>query len=727
LNRARELEQTLSSLRWIDYPGEFEVIVVNGPSADDSTAVIDSWSPRIRAGTCSLANLSVSRNIGICMAQGDIVAFIDDDAIPEPEWLTQLVGPYEDPAVGASGGFVFNHTGYDFQYKFALVDRFANADLSPSGPSPNLAFPKSFQFPHLLGCNSSFRRSVLIEVEGFDEEFDYYLDETDLCLRVIDAGYVIAQLSCAYVHHKFAASNIRRANRVPYNRYPVLKNKLYFMLKHAREFHSFERVLEEQNKFVQGQRNDVSWAVREKLLSKQEEEKFNDDVSRALDVGLRRGFEGVAAGALIDAEKLERYRGHFRRFEPIDAPDRRVIVIVSRDFPPDHGGGIASFNKNLAEDLAALGHTVHVIAQSKDINRVDFEGGVWVHRILVGPMEPTPAAIQKKVPDNIWNWSATALSEARRIAAHRDIDAVEAAIWDCEGIAFLLDRQWPLVTALATTLHFYLDYHPEQRNDPHFMRRFGGPMLTLERELMTRSDGVRANTHAIVAEIQRAYGFKFDVNATQVIRNGVVWQEKLPRRRRDRDVEVLFVGRLERRKGIDVLLSAIPTVIDAFPDTRFRIIGDHSIQDSGGMTYMDRFLQEQKGTRCVQQTVFCGRVGDDVLRQAYADCDIFVAPSLFESWGLVFVEAMREGKPVVGCNAGGMPEAVLDGVNGLLVEPDDKRQLAEALIKLIGDESLRMRMGESGRRLFEENLTSRHTAENSQGLYDSAKARFRRQ
>ena len=69
-----------------------EVIVVNGPSTDNSEAVIASWGSRIRAARCDVANISVSRNIGICMAQGDIVAFIDDDAVPEPEWLAQLLG-----------------------------------------------------------------------------------------------------------------------------------------------------------------------------------------------------------------------------------------------------------------------------------------------------------------------------------------------------------------------------------------------------------------------------------------------------------------------------------------------------------------------------------------------------------------------------------------------------------------------------------------------------------
>ncbi len=300
LNRGPELGRTLDSLMWLKYSGEFEVIVVNGPSIDNSEDIIASWGSRIRVGRCDIANLSVSRNIGICMAQGDIVAFIDDDAIPEPEWLTQLAEAYADPMVGAAGGLVFDHTGYEFQYKYCIVDRFGNADLTHSEPQPFLSFPKSKQFPHLLGCNSSFRRSALLEIRGFDEEFDYFLDETDVCLRIVDAGFIIAQLSGAYVHHKFAPSNLRGKNKVPKKRFSIIKNKIYFAFKHAREFYSLEQVLQEQLKFIDKHRNEVLWAIGERLLGKDDEICFEEDVERALEIGMQRGFAGVAAEGLIN-------------------------------------------------------------------------------------------------------------------------------------------------------------------------------------------------------------------------------------------------------------------------------------------------------------------------------------------------------------------------------------------------------------------------------------------
>jgi glycogen synthase len=99
--------------------------------------------------------------------------------------------------------------------------------------------------------------------------------------------------------------------------------------------------------------------------------------------------------------------------------------------------------------------------------------------------------------------------------------------------------------------------------------------------------------------------------------------------------------------------------------------------------------------------VFQGEVGDEMLRGFYAACDIFVAPSRFESFGLVFVEAMMYSKPVIGCRSGGMPEVIADGETGLLAEPGDSQSLVACLTRLVDDRSLRQRLGAAGRQRYE--------------------------
>lgn len=723
LNRGPALQKTLESFQWLKYEGDFEVVVVNGPSTDNSPQVIESWLPRIRVGSCPVANLSVSRNVGICMAQGDVIAFIDDDAIPEPEWLTQLAQAYADPMVGGVGGFVFNHTGYDFQYRYAVVDRFGNAqDMSTA--TPEHSFPKSLWFPHLLGCNSSFRRSALLEVGGFDEEYEYFLDETDVCLRIVDAGYLIAQLPNAFVHHKFAPSNIRGENKVAKYRFPIIKNKIYFMLKNAREFFSLDRVLQEQRAFIDSQNQDVAWCRSKGLLSSADVKAYEKDLARAIEVGLKRGFEGVAPDGMITPAKLERYAGQFLPFEPIFQESPKVIVLVTRDFPPNHGGGIATFNRDLAQALARRGHMLHVITQSPDIDRVDFEAGVWVHRRVPKSFERPRAAIERAIPASVWNWSSTALEEAERIASHHPIDVIETPIWDCEGCAFYLDGRWPLVVSLQTTLHFWLDTHPERRADRAWMQSFGNPMMALERELMQGAHGLRSISQAIAKDIEAAYGFTFDPQRLWVAPLGLPDTVPAPLAAPDDRLEILFVGRLELRKGIDVLLSVAGEVLSALPQARLRIVGDDTIPGPDGQPLKAAFLKQNATQPWLKRLVFTGRVDDQALLDAYAGCDVFVAPSRFESFGLIFVEAMRVSKPVIGCRVGGMPEIIRDGVNGLLIEPGSAEALKLAIMQLAKDPIKRQRMGQAGRQIYEAAFTAEQMAHSSEGLYARASDHF---
>lgn len=724
LNRGHVIENTLNSFRWLKYAGEFEVIVVNGPSNDNTDQILTQWRDKIRVGKCDFANLSISRNIGICMAQGDIVCFIDDDAIPEPEWLSQLAEAYADPSVGAAGGFVYNHTGYDFQYKYCLVDRFGNADLSPKEPTPYLSFPKSYSFPHLLGCNCSFRRSALLEIGGFDEEFEYFLDETDVCARIVDSGYLIAQLPFAYVHHKYAPSNIRGENKVVRYRYPIIKNKIYFSFKHASDFHSIEEINAELNEFIKKQSDEVDWSYCNKLLTKEDVSRFAEDLKKAKEVGLKRGAEGVAPGAMIDIEKLVEYSGVFSPFKTISNGEHKSIVLVSRDYPPNHGGGVATFNQDLAEALAQQGNIVHVVTSSADIDRVDFENGVWIHRRIIKEHELSSAAEALNIPRNIWSWSSTALEEVCRIASHRKIDVIEAPIWDCEGIAFLIDGRWPLVTSLQTTLYFWLDSHPDNRKDTSWMHNFGNPMLELEKKIMLESDAIRSISRSIAKEIESAYEIKFQEESIKILPLGLKDKYETRLQEKKEWIEILFVGRLELRKGIDVLLESIPNILKSELKICFRLIGDDAILDSDGYSFKEKFLRKYSKESWINQVKFEGRVDQKTLLNAYSTCDVFVAPSRFESFGLVFLEAMRASKAVIGCNAGGMPEIIVDEINGLLVSPGDSADLTTAIMRLISDKKLREKLGLAGKQIFNEKFTSNIMAAGSMDLYKMAIDRF---
>jgi len=158
----------------------------------------------------------------------------------------------------------------------------------------------------------------------------------------------------------------------------------------------------------------------------------------------------------------------------------------------------------------------------------------------------------------------------------------------------------------------------------------------------------------------------------------------------DGKVNILFVGRLEKRKGADYLLKAYRRVKQEIPNSRLIIVGPG--------TRLRKKYEKQVMRSGLKDVVFVGYVGYDELPRYYKTADVFCSPATgWESFGIVLLEAMAMGKPIVASDIGGYTGIVTHGVDGLLVPPKDGEVLAQALISLMTDESLRQQMGARGR------------------------------
>ncbi len=158
----------------------------------------------------------------------------------------------------------------------------------------------------------------------------------------------------------------------------------------------------------------------------------------------------------------------------------------------------------------------------------------------------------------------------------------------------------------------------------------------------------------------------------------------------DGKANILFVGRLEKRKGLNYLLEAFKQVKQEIPDSRLIIVGPG--------TRLRRKYEKQVMRSGLKDVVFAGFVSYDELPRYYKTADVFCAPATGrESFGIVLLEAMAVGKPIVASNIEGYASVVTHGVDGLLVPPEDKERLAQTLISLLTDQSLRQEMGAKGR------------------------------
>ena len=156
-----------------------------------------------------------------------------------------------------------------------------------------------------------------------------------------------------------------------------------------------------------------------------------------------------------------------------------------------------------------------------------------------------------------------------------------------------------------------------------------------------------------------------------------------------------FIKHLKPKYGPDYLLKAMAIVANRFDSVSLVMVGGGEMD-----SYLRRLASELKIERNVR---FVGYVPYCEVPEILAGLDIFVMPSISEAFGVAAIEAQAMRVPVVASNIGGVPEAVVDGVTGILVEPKDVAGMADAISKLIKDDELRRKYGENGRRFVLEN------------------------
>ena len=575
LNRAGSLGATLECLQY-QHHDDFEVIVVNGPSTDTTLEVLAPWRDRIRYRDNPERNLSSSRNIGLCASVGELIAFIDDDALAEPEWLAQAIPAFDDPEVAGAGGIVFDHTGLHLQYRYSATDRLCRV-VESDRDFARQCFPGTFQFPYLQGTNQVYRRDRLIEVGGFDANIRFYGEDADVCGRLIDAGWVIHQLPNAPVHHKFLPSGIRDHQRITTNWTTVVHGHTYFSLRHASAFLPEDEILHSIHGFIESRIADTR--------SHEEAGRLPAGTTVSAEATCHQGFaEGLRDGLAWIGEPLPPLIPEdleFMTFPTVGRDGSRKLVFISNSYTGD-SGGIARFISELAPAMAARGHDVRVITRASRSAAVDFEDAVWVHRIEM-PALSDQEGVAPDAPAPINAFATAALAEVQRLRGWTEPDLVYAPLWDIEGIGILRGTDLPVALHVATplavagTIAGFLRYDGD---DPPELRR----LLELESEVLATADVLHANSAAVIETIESTNGVSRDDLRWQLINLGLkdralaspeLGRSEVGRRR------VFYAGRFERRKGIDTLLDSMSRILPDHPDIEFVLAGEDRPLDPG--------------------------------------------------------------------------------------------------------------------------------------------------
>ncbi len=342
----------------------------------------------------------------------------------------------------------------------------------------------------------------------------------------------------------------------------------------------------------------------------------------------------------------------------------RVALVCPYDITVP--GGVQAHVTRLAERLKTGGDDVLVVAPARhdppdDVHAVGGSLGVTFNR-SVAPIAYSPLAIR------------------RALAALRDF--TPAVVHVHEPAAPLLS----LGTCLGARHPLVGTFHAWSDRDRLY--RAARPLL---RAAVARLDACIAVSRP--ARDYHAAALGLPAGAFLEIPNGVEFERfaaAAPSADRADDAPtVLFVGRLERRKGLEQLVRAFIRVKTQRPSARLVVVGEGPER---------RRCEAIIPERLRSQVTFVGRGGPDDLPSLYAAADVFAAPALGgESFGIVLLEAMAAGTPVVASAIPGYRTLLRDGVEGRLVPPGDVAALAQALDTLLGNPSLREAMSRAGR------------------------------
>lgn len=405
------------------------------------------------------------------------------------------------------------------------------------------------------------------------------------------------------------------------------------------------------------------------------------------------------------------------------------ICFVHRHYPPEGRGGICSYISTLARGLAADGHAVHIVARAETGgDRVEWDGSVTVHRLAA----LAPSGWGTRILEGFGHAArmcsgvfVNRLLAARRIAAKleeliraREIELIEGAEWEAELIWRLRHRRDDIPTMVK--LHGPMEIVREANNlpDDRAFRCLAG----WEREQTRLADCVSSPSRHLADEMARRWGL--DREGIEVIPYPIdasLFSPGSNDKMSDPPV-ILFVGRIERNKGADVLFDAIPRVVSHHPAIKFRFVGADTLSGQEGRSY-SKELMSRLPDHCHSNIEWVGPKPRAELATEYRGARVFCIPSRFDNFPNTCLEAMACGAAVVGSDAGGIREMIAADDAGILFPVEDSARLSEILLELLSSPQRTLELGRNARRRVEEEYALEKIVQRTVSFYQETIAR----
>jgi len=394
------------------------------------------------------------------------------------------------------------------------------------------------------------------------------------------------------------------------------------------------------------------------------------------------------------------------------------VVTPLYDLPGCPPGGIGIHYRNLCESLVRRGHNVHVITAIPFLNHENnsYFNGVTITKLPLSYPKfityPILGFILNliNIEKNIlpyWH-SYLIFKKLKMMNKNNKLDIIEFP--NTYGLLFfnVKHKDRNVINRVFTTDKDHTFINDIELTDYYYRR------TVMETFCINNCNLIVVPSH----EHKRKILTNYTVNNKdiKIIPLGTDVPKSKENKSNDKNsINILYVGRFEQRKGIDLLLNAIPIVLQKTDkNIKFQIIG----KAHNGIDYENNFYNEHNLSK--SSTVdFLGEITGDSLIPFYQNCDIFVAPSRWESFGLIYIEAMSYAKPIIACNNGGAKSIIRNNIDGLLVETENSMEIAKAILSLIADKQKRVTMGENSFSRFTKKYTTETITDATLEYYNS--------
>jgi glycogen(starch) synthase len=401
------------------------------------------------------------------------------------------------------------------------------------------------------------------------------------------------------------------------------------------------------------------------------------------------------------------------------------ICLISREYPPETGwGGISTYTFQHAHGLKELGHEVEVIALAApgdlrlNIPAVN-QDGVIVNRVAIETLSGF-AMIKAATPFSHYVLGAIfALSKKfHEIHERKPFDVAESPEHLAEGLCPALLKSVPMVLRLHTPQSKFIAERFHNLS-PSFDQQF---VAMIERIAMLNASAITSPSLDMARYVSNDLGIELE--QIHIIKNPVDEKRFCPEGLRalsgDDRLNVLSIGRLEPRKGIQYLIDAVPMIVQQVPQARFVIIGADTQNASGQKSMLAELTAKLSRLGFRDFVTFIPHVNLDDLPAYYRSADVFVIASLYDNAPMSCLEAMASGRAIVVTDAGGTKEYAIDGEAGVVIPSADSAAIAAALISLLKNGELRAKLGRNAREIAVRDLARTNIAEQTLAVYSEA-------